>query len=508
MKIDLKKIIKKLVKIAKKENVQVYAVGGFVRDKFLGQKDFKDIDFVVASSAGSLAKVEAKAGDGIAFAKLVDKEFEGVGRLVEFPDFDTARYLFVDRSDENKVILELEFAGARSESYEKGSRKPKVQPVDLKTDLSRRDFTVNALALPVDKIFKRNWKKFIIDEFSGIDDLYDKILCTPLEPKTTFSDDPLRMLRAIRFAAQLNFVIEKNTLEAIHQERKRIGIVSAERIKEELFKLLATPQPSLGLVLMFQTGLLDLILPEVSVLDGVEEIYGHNHKNNLVHTFKVVDNISSRTNKILLRLAALLHDIGKSGTKKFIKGIGWTFHAHEHLGKKMVKDISKRLKFSKDEYLYLAKMVRWHQQPISLMDEGVTDSAVRRLIVNLDDDLDDLLILGVSDITTGNPYKLKKRQANYDRLRKKIEEVMEKDELREFQSPVRGEEIMATCGLKPGPTVGKIKKDIEEAILDGKIPNEYEAAKEYFLQIKNEYLAKVQAWEKAGGDEDIANKFK
>jgi len=491
MKSLLKNTIKKLEKVAKLEGVSVYAVGGFVRDKFLGKEDFKDVDFVVE-------------GSGIDFAKKFDKEInksvrkseENTGKLIEFSNFDTARYLFVDRENDNKVLLEFEFAGARTESYEKNSRKPKIKSVNLKEDLSRRDFTINALALPVDKIFNKNWKKFVIDEFGGLYDLSDRILRTPLEPKATFSDDPLRMLRAIRFASQLNCVIEEKTLKAIYTEKKRIEIVSAERIKEELFKLLSTPQPSLGLVLMFQTGLLDLILPEVVALDGVEEIYGHNHKNNLVHTFKVVDNIAGRTDKILLRFAGLLHDIGKSGTKKFVKGTGWTFHGHEHLGKKMVKEISQRLKLSKDEYLYLAKMVRWHQQPISLMDEGVTDSAVRRLIVNLGDDLEDLLILGVSDITTGNPYKLKKRQTNYDYLRAKIAEVIEKDNLRAFQSPVRGEEIMRECGLKPGPTVGKIKSEIEEAILDCKIPNEYVAAKKYFEKIKPNFMKNVQEWEK------------
>jgi len=486
MKIDLKKIITKLEKISQQEKMPVYAVGGFVRDKLMGQKDFKDIDFVVE-------------GSGLEFAKKVDQVFKEQGRLIEFPDFDTARYLFVDRKKEQEhteVLLELEFAGARSEQYDEKSRKPKVAPVNLATDLSRRDFTVNALALPLPYIFKRNWKKFVIDEFAGQQDLIDKILRTPLEPKRTFSDDPLRMLRAVRFASQLGFAIEEKTLQAIHQERKRIAIVSAERIKEELFKLMSTNEPSIGLILMFQTGLMDFILPEVVALDGVEEIYGHNHKNNLVHTFKVVDNISQRSSKVLLRLSALLHDIGKAGTKKFIPKIGWTFHQHEHLGKKIVGDIARRLKFSKEEYKYLAKLVRWHQHPISLMDEGITDSAVRRLVVNLGDELEDLLLLGVSDITTGNPDKLKKRQGNYDRLRAKIDEVNAKDKLRAFQSPVRGEEIMKECDLKSGPTVGKIKKDIEEAILDGKIKNEYKSAKKYFDKIKGGYLKQVADWEK------------
>jgi len=250
-------------------------------------------------------------------------------------------------------------------------------------------------------------------------------------------------------------------LEAIFKNKDRLKIVSAERIAEELTKMLATNQPSIALSLMFQTHLLDMILPEVAQLDGVEEIYGHQHKNNLVHTFKVVDNIATRSDKVMLRFAGLLHDIGKFETKQFITKTGWTFYQHEHVGRKLVYRIARRLRLSKKDTDYLATLVRWHQHPISLMDEGITDSAVRRLIVNLEDNLDDLLVLGVSDITTGNPYKLKKRQTNYDRLRIKIEEVIEKDKLRAFQSPVRGEEIMKICSLKPGPTVGKIKTAIE-----------------------------------------------
>ena len=494
MDFEIKKTLKEIDKLAKKHKTQVYAVGGFVRDCLMGKTEFKDIDFVVE-------------GSGIEFAKKLDEIFKDQGRLIEFPDFDTARYLIINRENEgeDKILLELEFAGARSEIYEKNSRKPKVSAVSLSEDLKRRDFTINAMAVKISDLnFKKTGKKTIIsfakksviDFYNGQKDLKEKILRTPLDADITFSEDPLRMMRAVRFAAQLNFAIDLKTLDAIHRNRERLKIISAERIKEELFKLLATPTPSVGLILMFQTGLMDLILPEVVALDGVEEIFGHNHKNNLVHTFKVVDNISLRTDKTLLRLAGLLHDIGKSRTKKFIKGTGWTFHAHEHLGKKMVGDISRRLKFSKDEYKYIAKLVRYHQQPIALMDEGVTDSAVRRLIVNLQDDLEDLLILGISDITTGNPVKLKKRQENYNYLRKKIDEVMEKDKMRAFQSPLRGEEIMKLCGLKPGPTVGKIKKAIEEAILEGIIPNDYEASKKYFEEIKNKYLSKSQDWEK------------
>ncbi len=475
--VALKKIFKKIYSVSKKEKTPVYAVGGFVRDFLMGVEQRKDIDFVVE-------------GGGLEFAKKFDAEMKNIGSLVEFPDFDTARYVFDEKFDH----LVVEFAGARSESYQSHSRKPKVENATLDQDLSRRDFTVNAMAVKVEVFCSLRWpnintlKKNLCDPYRGIDDLEDKILRTPLDPDKTFSDDPLRMMRAVRFAAQLNFSIDKNTLESIYNNRERIKIISAERVHEELMKLLACPKPSIGLVLMFQTHLLDLILPEVSNLDGVEEVYGHQHKNNLVHTFKVVDNIAERSDKSLLRLAGLLHDVGKFSTKKFLPKIGWTFYQHEHVGRKMTYNFCRRLKFSKEETEYLTKLVRWHQQPISLMDEGITDSAVRRLVVNLGDELADLLILGVSDITTGNPYKLKKRQENYERLKKRIAEVEEKDKLRAFQSPLRGEEIMQLTGLKPGPYVGEIKTAIEEAILDGIIPNTYEAAKEYFFKIKDQYL--------------------
>jgi tRNA nucleotidyltransferase/poly(A) polymerase len=474
---NLAEIFKIIDKIAKKQATPVYTVGGFVRDLLLGIEQKKDIDFVVV-------------GSGLEFAREFDKKMKEEGSLVEFPDFDTARYIIMDNDEE----LVLEFAGARSESYRDTSRKPTVTPATLSDDLSRRDFTINAMATEVnnfvftkDKINFKDKKK-LIDLFAGQIDLREKTLRTPLSPDQTFIDDPLRMMRAIRFAGQLNFSIDSTALNSIHENADRLKIISGERIQEELLKMLAIEQPSVCLTLMFQTGLLDYVLPEVSKLDGVEEIYGHQHKNNLIHTFKVVDNIASKSDKILLRLAGLLHDIGKPRTKEFVPKIGWTFHQHEHYGKKLVFDVTNRLHFSKADAKYLGELVRWHQQPISLMDKGITDSAVRRLVVNLKDNLEDLLILGSSDITTGNPDKLKKRLKNYDKLRERIDEVLEKDKLREFQSPVRGEEIMKECGLKAGPVVGKIKKAIEEAILDGKIPNEYEAAREYFMEIKDKYI--------------------
>ncbi|MBT4120681.1 MAG: HD domain-containing protein [Candidatus Magasanikbacteria bacterium] len=480
---NVSKILKAIYKVAKKEKVEVYAVGGFVRDRLLGiKKKEADIDFVVL-------------GSGLEFAKKLDKTLKEEGSLVEFPDFDTARYVFTKelKDGTKKKLLEIEFAGARSEAYDKKSRKPKVESTSLEEDLKRRDFTVNAMA---QQVIASGLSKKIIDIFGGQVDLENKILKTPLDPDETFSEDPLRMLRAARFVAQLDFGIDKSALGAIAKNKKRLKIISAERVQEELFKLLKTSNPSIGFQILYTTGLLDEFLPEISALQGVEEIYGQHHKNNFEHTLKVVDNIAERTDSTVLRFAALLHDIGKPGTKSFLKGRGWAFDMHEHLGLKMVRTIGKRLRMSKDDTEYIGKLVRWHQQPIQLMDEGVTDSAVRRLIVNLGDDLDDLLKLCRSDITTGNPKKLKKRLKNYDYLEKRIEEVMETDKLRDFQSPVRGEEIMKECGLKPGPTVGKIKTAIEEAILDGKIKNEYKPAKKYFEEIKDEYLKKVNKWER------------
>lgn len=474
---------KLLASVAKKEKSPIYLVGGFVRDYLMGNEKNKDLDFVVL-------------GSGQTFAKHFDQTMKGAGSLIEFPDFDTARYIVGEGED----AIVFEFAGARRESYRETSRKPTVIPATLDEDLSRRDFTVNAMALPVEifsaaKPTVAKVKKAIIDPFGGRDDLKEMILRTPLSPDATFSEDPLRMMRAVRFAAQLNFGIDRSALESIHKNCSRLKIISSERVQEELLKLLACRVPSVGLILMFQTGLLDMVLPEVAKLDGVEEIFGHQHKNNLVHTFKVVDNIAERSDKTLLRFAGLLHDIGKPQTKKFLPKIGWTFYQHEHVGRKMTRQLGKRLHMSGDAIEYLSKLVRWHQQPISLMDEGITDSAVRRLIVNLGDKLDDLLILGRSDITTGNPLKKEKRLKNYDHLEKRIVEVTEKDKLRAFQSPLRGDEIMVLCGLKPGPTVGKIKEAIEEAILDGVIPNEYEAALKYFGTIKDKYLKHALARE-------------
>ncbi len=480
-------------------------VGGFVRDEFLSDTHAQDIDIVVF-------------GNGIAFARAFDQEMKQQGRLVVFEEFDTARYLIFEKEEPRetmtvtlkqgvgltlekkeepsgttqRITLEIEFAGARAESYEAGSRKPKVASASLEEDLSRRDFTVNAMARMIKKDGKRGP---LIDPFLGKKDLEAHCIRTPRDPDETFSEDPLRILRAARFSAQLGFSIEEKTKEAMHRNRARLHIVSAERIQEELMKLLATAKPSVGLWALYQQGVLDEFFEEIGALAGVEEVFGYAHKDNLSHTFAVVDNIADRSDKPLLRFAGLVHDIAKPRTKKFIRGRGWTFDMHEHLGKKMVQEIGRRLKMSLGDIQYVAKLVRWHLQPIALMDKEITDSAVRRLIVSVGDDLPDLLILCRADITTGNQKKKERRLGNYDRLEERITFTFEKDNLRAFQSPVRGEEIMEICGLKAGPTVGRIKKAIEEAILEGAIPNEYQAAKAHLPKIQDEYIEKAEEWE-------------
>ncbi len=482
--IDLHQLFKDLVTLSQEKETPLYVVGGFVRDLLLGKGVRKDIDIAVVGDALQVAR---------AYDELKNKE----GSLVEFPDFHTARYVM---SEPDGTMSEVEFASARTEEYDAASRKPRVVKTTLDNDLSRRDFTVNAMAVPVAWLAEHptfeGIESALIDPFNGRSALVEKQLVTPLDPDVTFSDDPLRMMRAVRFAAQLGFTLPLYVQEAIFRNRERLRIVSAERIQEELLKLLATPEPSTGLALMFSTNLMQVVLPEIAALDGVEDMYGHSHKNNLTHTFKVVDNIALRSDNVWLRLAGLFHDIGKPATKRYVARIGWTFHGHEHVGRRMMNALGRRLRLPTDKILYLAKLIRWHLQPIALMDEGITDSAVRRLIVTLGDEFNDLLILGRADITTGNPAKKERRLKNYDHLERRAAEVLEKDKLRAFQSPVRGEEIMTMCNLKPGPTVGRIKSALEEAILDGIIPNEYEATKEYFLKIKDSFLAEALEWEK------------
>ena len=457
------KILQTIAKIAAKEKTAVYAVGGFVRDRIM-ERPCKDIDMVVD-------------GSGVAFARNVIAPLKAEHEVF-FEDFDTARMQVGDYT--------VEFAGARKESYEKHSRKPKVERVqNIAEDLARRDFTINAIAMHLDK---EHFGEYL-DPFDGQRDIERKIIRTPLEPSETFSDDPLRMLRAIRFAAQLGFGIEGTTLRGIKEEAQRIEIVSWERIRDELLKMLAVGKPSEALNMLLATGLLAYIAPEVAVLHGVEFVGGQHHKDQLAHSIKVTDQMAALTENALLRLAAFLHDVGKAPTKRLKEGRGWTFDGHEVVGACMITEIGRRLRLDADGIKYIRKLVRWHLRPQVITAEGVTDSAVRRIIVNMGDWLDDLILLYRADITTQNPKKLAQREKDYEILVRRIEEVRERDRLRAFQSPVRGEEIMALCNLTPGKEVGTIKRAIEEAILEGVIPNDYEAAKQYLLAHKKEWLS-------------------
>ncbi len=465
MKLLLKnKFLIKLGKIADREGFRIYVIGGYVRDLIIGRED-KDIDIMVE-------------GDGIKFAKIAAKGF-GKDLDAVYKNFETALLKIED--------IQIEFASARKESYDRASRKPAVGHASLEEDLSRRDFTINALAVGLNE---NNFGE-LIDQYDGYLDIQNKIIRTPLDPVKTFDDDPLRIMRAIRFASRLRFEIEIKTLAAIRDMRKRLeedNVVSRERITNEFLHILMTDRPSIGLDLLFKTGVLDIIFPEISQLEGVDQRQDFHHKNVFYHTLIVVDNISNKTNNIWLRFAALVHDIAKPKTKKFIDGTGWTFHGHEELGARMMKNIFIRMKLPMTKLSYVEKLVRMHLRPIPLADEVVTDSAVRRLAAEAGEELEDLLTLCRADITSKNPDKVSKFMNNYSIVEKKILDVQQKDKLRNFQSPVRGEEIMKICGLKPSREVGIIKHKIEEAILEGEIPNEYEAAKEYLYKIKDEVL--------------------
>jgi poly(A) polymerase len=454
-------LLVKIGQVADGLQLQAFAVGGYVRDRLLG-KEVKDIDIVVI-------------GDGPFFARKV-AEFLQAKDIAIYKNFGTAMV-----RHQGHVF---EFVGARKESYRSNSRKPEVESADLQTDLTRRDFAINAIAASL------NQSHFgeLVDPFDGAEDLQKKIIRTPLEPAKTFFDDPLRMLRAIRFATQLGFTIEENTLRGIAGERERLRIISQERITDELVKIMSFAKPSVGFKLMDSTGLLDIILPEISAMKGVDRIGKHGHKDVFLHSIQVVDNVAKKTPSLPLRFAALFHDVAKPLTKEFKPEIGWTFHGHDELGAKMLIDIGRRLRLSNETIRYVRKLVRLHLRPIHLAEEGVTDSAIRRLIRNAGADLDDLILLCRADITSGNPSRVATHLGNFDRLVERIQEVEEKDHLRQFQPPVRGEEIMAACGLEPGPLVGKIKKQIEEAILNGEIANEHDAAFEYMMQIKEEIL--------------------
>ena len=452
------KIFKIISQVAHDRGQSVYIVGGYVRDLLLGRKSPTDIDFVTESS-------------GIELAQAVAKSINPETKVSVFKTYGTAMFRY-----EN---LELEFVGARKESYSADSRNPQVEQGTLEDDQKRRDLTVNAMAISLNK---ENFGE-LIDPFNGMEDMEQKILRTPLEPVQTYSDDPLRMMRAIRFASTLGFSIEQKSLEAIEKEAKRIEIITVERIMVEFNKIMLSEKPSAGLEIMKKTGLLDIVLPELTALEGIEEVEGQKHKDNFWHTLEVVDNISKNTDNLWLRWAALLHDVGKAPTKKYVKGAGWTFHGHEFLGSKMVKTIFQRLKLPLGKDMkYVQKMVKLSSRPIALISDDVSDSALRRMLFDAGEDLEDLFTLCKADITTKNSYKQEKFKKNFEYVAKKIKEVEEKDHVRNFQPPITGEEIMQMFNLKPGREIGILKERVKEAVLEGEIPNEHEAAKELVMQ--------------------------
>ena len=453
-----KEVFQALASCADNLSLESYLVGGFVRDHILGGVKAKDIDVVTV-------------GSGIELAKAVQKQLPGTQAVQQFKSYGTAMVKWRD--------ISLEFVGARKESYSQNSRNPKVTQGTLEDDQNRRDFTINALAVSLN----RKDKGTLIDPFNGLDDLQNGIIRTPLEPTVTYSDDPLRMLRAIRFATQLNFKIEDKSIIAIKKNAHRIGIISKERIVDELHKIVLTTKPSSGFLMLEQNDLLKGILPELIQLKGIDEIEGKSHKDNFYHTLEVVDNISQHTENLWLRWAALLHDIGKAPTKKFHPKIGWTFHGHEFVGSKMVHKLFKRLKMPLNEKMkYVQNLVMLSSRPIIIAEDIVTDAAVRRLVFDAGEILEDLITLCEADITTKNPDRFKRYRNNFKIVRKKIKEVEKRDRVRNFQPPVTGEVIMNHFNLRPCKEIGIIKEAIKEAILEGEIPNEYNAA--FALMIK------------------------
>ena len=438
--------------------IKSFIVGGYVRDLLIN-RDSKDIDIVVL-------------GEGINFAEKVAEKLGNNTSVKIFKNFGTVMLKFND--------LDIEFVGARKESYRSNSRKPIVENASFEEDIIRRDFTINALAISLNK---ENYGE-IIDLFNGRNDIKLKLIRTPQNPDITFSDDPLRMMRAIRFASQLNFNLDNDIIKAILKNKERINIVSFERITDELNKIIASPKPSIGFNILFNTKLLHVVFPEFASLQGVEFIDNKGHKDNFYHTLQVLDSVAEKTDNIWLRWAAILHDIAKPITKKFIPNEGWTFHSHEFIGEKMIPAIFKRLKLPLNENMkYVQKIVRLHLRPIALTENDITDSAIRRLLFDAGNDIDDLLLLCEADITSKNEAKVKKFISNLKLVKLKMIEIEEKDRIREFQPPISGEQIMSTFGLSPGRNVGVIKNEIKDAILDGLISNNYEEAFQFMLEI-------------------------
>ncbi|MFV0141265.1 MULTISPECIES: CCA tRNA nucleotidyltransferase [Empedobacter] len=452
-------IFRNVAEVADEINQETYVVGGFVRDYLLNRGQKKDIDFVTV-------------GNGILLAKELANKLGHTSQVSVFKRFGTAMFKYKD--------TDLEFVGARKESYSEDSRKPHVEDGTLEDDQKRRDFTINTLAISMNK---ENFGE-LIDPFNGVEDLNNKIIKTPLEPNVTYSDDPLRMMRAIRFAAQLDFEIEKKSFQAIIENAERINIVSFERVMDEFQKIMMTDKPSVGLLLLEQSGLMQHILPELVALKGIEEVEGQKHKDNFYHTLEVVDNISVNTDNVWLRWAALLHDIGKAVTKRFDKNVGWTFHSHEFVGSKMVLKLFRRLKLPLGPQVkYVQKLVMMSSRPIAVVTDDATDSALRRLLFDAGEDFDDLITLCKADITTKNERKQKRFKQNFEVVEQKIKDVEERDRVRNFQPPISGEEIMKIFDIQPGKEIGILKNAIKEAILEGEVENNYNSALEFVINM-------------------------
>lgn len=473
-------ILRSIGKIAAERDIEAYAVGGVVRDLMLGRST-TDLDFVCVGD-----------GNGVALAKAVAEKMNST-TVHLYPNFGTAAIRI--HADDEADSMVLEFVGARKESYRYDSRKPVVEEGTLEDDQYRRDFTVNAMSLHLspDRFGE------VIDPFDGRSDLADGILRTPLEPAKTFEDDPLRMIRAARFAAQLDFTVHPDAFEAMKSQAKRVRILSQERITEELLKMMSVPVPSIGFKILYTTGILEHLLPELTALRGIEEVNGHRHKDNFYHTLQVLDNlvelvqVQPAEETLWLRWAALLHDIAKPRCKRFDKQNGWTFHGHEDRGARMVPKIFRKLKLPMDERMrYVQQLVQLHHRPVALVDDQVTDSAVRRLLFEAGEAIEDLMTLVRADITSKNPKRVKRYLKAFDRVDEKLEEVEEKDRLRNFQPPVDGNEIMEVLGMAPGRSIGILKNAIREAILEGEIPNEHDAAYAYMMRIKDELLGETE----------------